>query len=89
EINEGETAYDVLFNICKNHGIQLECSWTPLYDSYYIEGINQLYPFDCGEGSGWVYRVNGWSPNYGISSCKLSNGDILNFAYTCDYGNDV
>ena len=42
--------------------------YTPLYKSYYVEGINQLYEFDCGKNSGWMYSVNGEYPNYGASS---------------------
>ena len=34
--------------------IQLEFSYTPLYASYYIEGINHLYEFDVGPESGWM-----------------------------------
>ena len=49
---EGETVFDVLKRVCDRTGIQLEYSWTPLYDSYYVEGINHLYEFDCGFTSG-------------------------------------
>ena len=40
---EGETVFDVLKRACSYAGIQLEYSYTPLYESYYIEGINNLY----------------------------------------------
>lgn len=88
--NEGETVFDVLCRACKLAGIQLEYAWTPAYDSYYVEGINSLYEFDCGELSGWMYRVNGWFPNYGCSSYKLSDGDSIVWCYTCEgLGADV
>ena len=80
---EGETVFDVLKRICETTGIQLEYSWTPLYDSYYIEGINHLYEFDCGSESGWMYKVNGWFPNYGCSSYYLEDGDLIEWCYTC------
>ena len=80
---EGETAFDVLKRACELAGIQLEYSWTPIYDSYYIEGINNLYEFDCGEQSGWMYKVNGWFPNYGCSSYKLEDGDVMVWCFTC------
>lgn len=87
---EGETAFDVLKRACELADIQLEYAWTPVYDSYYIEGINQLYEFDCGNQSGWVYKVNGCSPNYGSSAYTLKNGDAVVWAYTCaGLGSDV
>lgn len=87
---DGETAFDVLQRACEIAEIQLEYSWTPFYNSYYIEGINQLYEFDCGEQSGWTYRVNGWSPNYGCSSYELKDGDVIEWLYTCqNYGADI
>ena len=87
---EGETVFDVLQRVCDSAGIQLEYSWTPMYDSYYIEGINHLYEFDCGNESGWMYKVNGWFPNYGCSSYYLENGDTIVWCYTCNgLGADV
>ncbi|MDD3243542.1 MAG: DUF4430 domain-containing protein [Eubacteriales bacterium] len=80
---QGETVFDVLKRACSLAGIQLEYSWTPLYNSYYIEGINQLYEFDCGDQSGWMYQVNGWFPNYGCSAYSLKDGDVIVWAYTC------
>lgn len=87
---EGETVFDVLQRVCDSTGIQLEYSWTPMYDSYYIEGINHLYEFDCGNESGWMYKVNGWFPNYGCSSYDLQDGDTIVWCYTCNgLGADV
>lgn len=87
---EGETAFDVLKRVCSKADIQLEYSWTPMYNSYYIEGINNLYEFDCGSESGWMYKVNGWFPNYGCSSYDLEDGDVIVWTYTCNgLGADV
>lgn len=80
---ENETVFEVLNRICKKANIQIEYSWTPLYGSYYIEGINHLYEFDCGEQSGWMYKVNEWFPNYGCSSYYVEDGDIIVWCYTC------
>ncbi len=81
--NEGDTVFDVLKRACDAAGIQLEYSWTPAYGSYYVEGINHLYEFDCGNESGWRYQVNGWYPNHGCSSYTLKNGDAIQWNYTC------
>lgn len=86
----GDTVFDVLQKVCTSADIPLEYSWTPLYDSYYIEGINHLYEFDCGFQSGWMYRVNNWFPNYGCSACELKDGDDIVWCYTCKgLGEDV
>lgn len=90
EFTDGETVFDVLKRVCSYTGIQLEYSWTPMYGSYYIEGINHLYEFDCGNESGWMYKVNGWFPNYGCSSYTLKDGDNIVWCYTCNgLGADV
>lgn len=86
---EGESVYDVLQRVCKENGIHMESSWTPIYNSAYVEGIHNLYEFDCGNLSGWMYRVNGWYPNYGCSRYQLQQGDAVEWRYTCDLGNDV
>ena len=90
EFEEGETVFDVLKKACNRAGIQLEYRYTPIYESYYIEGINHLYEFDCGDESGWMYKVNGWFPNYGCSSYVLEEDDVIVWCYTCNgLGADV
>ena len=86
---EGESVYDVLQRVCKDSGIHMEASWTPIYNSAYVEGIHNLYEFDCGALSGWMYKVNGWYPNYGSSRYQLKDGDSVEWRYTCDLGNDI
>lgn len=83
EFSEGETVFDVLQRVCNAADIQIEYSWTPLYNSYYIEGINHLYEFDCGTESGWMYEVNGQFPNYGCSSYEVKPGDRIEWRFTC------
>ena len=60
-----------------------------MYNSNYIQGINNLYEFDCGDLSGWQYIVNGWSPNYGCSRYIVKEGDAIEWRYTCDMGRDL
>ncbi|MCH5279674.1 MAG: DUF4430 domain-containing protein [Christensenellaceae bacterium] len=87
--NPGESVFDVLQRVCRENNIHMEASWTPLYNSAYIEGIHNIYEFDCGDLSGWMYRVNGWYPNYGCSRYALQDGDTVEWRYTCDLGRDV
>lgn len=90
DFSEGETVFDILERVCSYAGIQLEYSWSPVFDSYYIEGMNHLYEFDCGNESGWMYKVNGWYPNYGCSAYTLNDGDVIVWTYTCNgLGADV
>lgn len=86
---EGESVFELLMREMKKNGIHLEFVNTPMYNSAYIEGIGNLYEFDCGELSGWMYRVNGWFPNYGCSRYQLRDGDKVEWVYTCDLGKDV
>ena len=86
---EGESVFDVLQRLCRENGIHMESSWTPMYNSAYVEGINNLYEFDVGSLSWWMYSVNGWFPNYGCSRYALQNGDVVEWVYTCDLGYDV
>ncbi|WP_293973184.1 DUF4430 domain-containing protein [uncultured Ruminococcus sp.] len=87
--NEGESVFDVLKQVCRDNKIQLEFSFTPIYNSAYIEGINNLYEFDCGSLSGWMYEVNDWFPNYGCSRYEVKNGDVIEWQYTCSLGADI
>ena len=85
----GESVFNVLQRTCKQQGIHMEFSNTPVYNSAYIEGIHNLYEFDVGNESGWMYRVNDWFPNYGCSRYLLQDGDVIEWVYTCDLGKDV
>jgi hypothetical protein len=86
---EGESVFDVLLREMKKQKIHMEFEMTPLYNSNYIEGINNIYEFDCGELSGWMYKVNNWFPNYGSSRYLLKDGDVIEWLYTCDLGRDI
>lgn len=85
----GESAFDVLLRETRKDKIHFEHVSTPMYDSVYIEGIANLYELDCGELSGWMYRVNGVFPSFGISKYTLSDGDRIELLYTCDLGADI
>ena len=92
--SESESVFDVLRRACaenvctddcaacQNGGIQLEYAYTPVYGSYYIEGIHNLYEKDCGSMSGWVFLVNGKSASMGCSEVQVQNGDRIEWVYT-------
>lgn len=87
--DDGDSVYDILLRELRSRGIHIESTFTPVYDSAYIEGINNIYEFDCGPMSGWEYRVNGKFPNYGCSGYFPEEGDEICFLYTCELGADI
>ncbi len=89
EFTEGESVFDVLLRETHRAGIHFEFEKSPIYGSAYIEGIGNIYEFDCGSQSGWMYKVNGMFPKYGCSDYKISNGDRIEFVYTCSSGKDI
>lgn len=90
-IEEGSTAFDVLLAAVTQNKIQIDYQGgdANIYDTIYIRGIQYLYEFSCGPLSGWTYSVNGEFPDIGCSSYILSDGDLVEWLYTCDLGRDV
>ena len=86
---KGESVFNVLKRELKKSKIHIDFVNTPMYNTVYIRGISNLYEHDCGELSGWIYKVNGKVPSYGCSQYILKNGDEIEFVYTCNLGKDV
>ena len=92
---EGESVFNILLREMRRAQIHMEFRNTPIYNSAYIMGIQNLYEFDTGELSGWMYRVTphdaseAWFPNYGCSRYQLQPGDVIEWLYTCDLGRDL
>lgn len=87
EFEEGETVFDLLCRVRDTYKLQMEYSGAN--GGEYIEGINNLYEFDGGRWSGWMYCVNGWYPNYGCGQYVVRSGDVIEWNYTCDLGCDL
>ncbi len=90
-LRPGDTVYDILSRAVRYNKIQMEYQGADKnsFSSVYIKGINYLYEFSCGPLSGWMYTVNGIFPQYGCSKYALSDGDRIEWVYTCDLGRDV
>ncbi|MCL1982053.1 MAG: DUF4430 domain-containing protein [Clostridiales bacterium] len=86
---EGESVFNISQRTMKQAKIHMAFRNTPVYNSAYIEAIGNLYEFDVGELSGWMYCVNEWYPSCGCSSYKLRPGDAVEWNYTCDLGRDL
>lgn len=89
EFQAGDSVFDVLRKVLRQEKLHFEYTDARAYGSVYIEGIGNLYEFDCGAQSGWMYRVNGVYPGLGCSGYTLSDGDAIAFCYTCDLGADL
>ena len=88
-VNSEATVFDILSEVCRLNGIQLDYEDNPAHGMQYIKGIASLYEFDNGDLSGWMYRVNGEFPSVGCGSYKLQDGDIVEWLYTCELGRDL
>jgi len=86
---EDESVFNVLQREMRRAGIHMAFRNTPIYNSAYILALNNIYEFDAGELSGWIYSVNGDFPNFGSSRYTLKPGDAIEWHFTCDLGRDV
>ncbi len=87
ELAEGETVYDIMTQAARQYRLQMDSR--PSSGMMYIAGISYLYEFDYGDLSGWIYHVNGVTPSVGCNDYALSDGDVIEWLYTLDLGEDV
>ena len=87
EIQKGDSVYDILKRELKKENILHEESFTA--NSVYVEGIDNIYEFSCGDLSGWMYSVNGEYPGKSCSEYKVSDKDTIEWHYTCELGEDL
>ncbi len=83
KIYEGDTIYDVFLRVARENKIVFDD------DNGYIKGISNIYAGDHGELSGWLYFVNGESVWVASNEYKLKDGDIIEWKYTCQMGEDL
>ena len=91
DIEEGDTVFDILTEAAQTYGIQMENKGSSgsAHGMVYIAGINYIYEFDYGDLSGWVYHVNGITPSRNCGEYILSDGDEIQWLYTCELGRDL
>lgn len=88
EFEDGDSVFDVLYRILRKNKVQFDFNESKLHNSVYIKGIGNLYEFDLGGNSGWLYRVNGEKPNCGASQYIVNKGDNIEFYYSVNYMKD-
>ena len=86
---EGESVFDVLQREMRQAGIHMTARNVPIYDSSYVEAIGNIFEFDAGGLSGWMYSVNRIFPGVGSSQHILNPGDVVEWLYTIDLGRDI
>ena len=86
ELKDGDTVFDILKQVVKDNSIQME--YKGRKSSVYVQGIHNIYEFDKGPESGWVYRVNGEISQVSCGTHKLNDGDKIEWLYTTDLGRE-
>ena len=87
---QDETVYDILVRAVKDNKLHMEKKKTGSGPrDYYICGIANIYEYDWGELSGWMYYVNGESPSVGCGEYRVKDGDCIEWLYTREIGRDL
>lgn len=79
-IGTDTTVYDLLLTATKEHQIQIDT--TGGSDSVYVRGLANLYEFDHGALSGWIFEVNGIQPAVSCSQYVPQDGDKIEWLYS-------
>ena len=74
EVKEKDTAMTVL----ERTGVTIDDK------DGYVQGVDGLYAGDCGDYSGWMYKVNGKVPDVGADQYEVKKGDEIEWYYVCD-----
>lgn len=88
EIKDGDTVLDALIAADQKHTLHLDFRGGQGSRAY-VQGIDNVYEFDRGQGSGWMFRVNGVFPNRGAGVIPLKDGDRIEWLYTMNLGEDL
>ncbi len=84
-VGESTSAYDVLVAAAKENKITLDVA----SGGGYVRGIAGIYELEFGELSGWMFFVNGTAPSVSAAEYILSDGDCVEWRYTCELGRDI
>lgn len=80
EFTQGETLFALTARTLKQQKIHMEYSGG--VGGEYIQGIHNLYEYDGGNTSGWVYTVNGQRKSIGCGQYVVQPGDRIEWLYT-------
>lgn len=85
---EGSTAFDQLVLAVREHKLHMDKEEGAM-GTVYVKGLANLYEFDYGDLSGWMFCVNGGSAQTGSGDYKLRAGDKVEWLYTTELGKDL
>lgn len=80
-VKNGASVYDAVEAACRRGGVAINAEKS-IYGTY-IAGFGGINEKCCGDGSGWLYFVNGKSPSVSCSAQKAHDGDEIVFRFTC------
>ena len=84
KMEEGDDVMDLLEDACEEEKIQLDIKDSSYGE--YVDGIANLYPSSVNTGlSGWMFTVDGETPNTGADEVELTDGMTVVWYYTVDY----
>lgn len=76
KVEKGTTVFDLLCAECSKNGVAVVHQ-----NKSYIKAIGGLSEKDCGNASGWIYKVNGVKPMMAASKYVLKDGDVVEWYY--------
>lgn len=85
DLSDGESVFDILIRVGRAEGIAVASRGSGA--NAFVTGIAGLTAVDAK--SGWVFSVNGEFANIGSGAYQLSPGDVIEWHYTMDTGNDL
>ena len=81
-MGEGKSVFDQLLSACAAADIPVSYTGSRLFANIYVQSIASYAERDYGATSGWMYSVNGETPQIGASAYVLSEGDAVIWYYT-------
>lgn len=80
QLEDGDSVLDVLKRVTKSNKIPLEYKGAGMLS--YVEGIANVYEFDEGTNSGWLFKINGKYATRSAGAIKLNIGDNVEWIYS-------
>lgn len=87
EVTEKQSVFGLLKQATKSEKIHMDFSGSG--STAYVRGIANVYEFDKGPESGWMFRVNGDFSSTGCGAYMVEAGDVIEWLYTEDMGKDI
>ena len=89
-IHDGDTVFDALLAVTRANQIKINYTGSPGgVLSIYVSSIGGYSEMQYGALSGWIYRVNKYTPDVGCGSYDIKDGDVIEWVYTLDLGKDA